>query len=167
MNFIEFIFQDFSVNSKNTKGKIVAFFFRIANYSSRKQWLKFILYPYLIFYKFFFEWILGFELPYITKIGKGLKIYHIQAIVINKNSVIGENFILRQSTTIGNKSQNGKSPIIGNNVDVGANVCIIGNIIIGDNVNIGAGSIVVNDVPSNCTIVGNPAKIIKKNNVNE
>ncbi|HAB26474.1 MAG TPA: serine acetyltransferase, partial [Xanthomarina gelatinilytica] len=52
-------------------------------------------------------------------------------------------------------------PIIGNDVTVGANVVIIGNITIGDHVVIGAGSVVVKDVPSNCVIAGNPARVIK------
>ncbi|HWK03603.1 MAG TPA: hypothetical protein VNS58_08220 [Puia sp.] len=102
------------------------------------------------------------EIPYSTSIGKGLKIYHLQAIVINGSTVIGENFILRQSTTIGNKEKGGNSPVIGNNVDVGANVCIIGDLTIGDRVNIGAGSVVVKNVPAGCTVVGNPARIIKQ-----
>lgn len=62
--------------------------------------------------------------------------------------------------TIG-KGFKGGRPKIGNNVLVGANVTIIGDITIGDNVIIGAGSVVVKNVPSNCVIVGNPAKILK------
>jgi putative colanic acid biosynthesis acetyltransferase WcaB len=46
-------------------------------------------------------------------------------------------------------------------VDIGSNVCIIGEIIIGNNVKIGAGSVVVNNIPDNCIVVGNPAKIIR------
>ena len=54
------------------------------------------------------------------------------------------------------------APVIGNNVLIGAGAKIIGNIYIGDNVNIGANAVVISDVPDNCTVVGNPGKIIKK-----
>ncbi|MFI2744577.1 serine acetyltransferase [Zhouia sp. PK063] len=157
-----FLLQDYKQNEGNTKGKIVAFCFRLANISTKNNFYKIILIPYRIFYKLFFEWIIGFEIPYNVFIGKGLRIYHLQSIVINKNTIIGENITIRQNCTIGNSHANGKCPVIGNNVEIGANVCIIGNIHIGDNVKIGAGSVVVKDVPSNCIIVGNPSKIIKK-----
>lgn len=51
---------------------------------------------------------------------------------------------------------------IGNNVSLGANVTIVGHVHIGDNVVVGAGAVVVKDVPSNCVVAGNPAKIIKQ-----
>lgn len=97
-----------------------------------------------------------------TSIEGGLMCYHPYATVINAKS-IGKNFQFRNSLTIGNKGNNNSLlPTIGNDVTVGANVVIIGNITIGDNVVIGAGAVVVKDVPSNCVIAGNPAKIIKQ-----
>lgn len=96
-----------------------------------------------------------------TKIAGGLMCYHPFASVINAKS-IGTNFQFRNGLTIGNKSNdNSLIPTIGHNVTVGANVVIIGEITIGDNVVVGAGSVVVKDVPSNCVVAGNPAKIIK------
>lgn len=96
-----------------------------------------------------------------TKIAGGMMCYHPFATVINAKS-IGANFQFRNGLTIGNKNNdNNLIPTIGNNVTVGANVVIIGDISIGDQVIIGAGAVVVKDVPSNCVIAGNPAKVIK------
>ena len=61
--------------------------------------------------------------------------------------------------TLGKKD--GKRPIIGDNVTINCHACSIGGVNIGNNVIIGAGSVVVKDVPDNCVVAGNPAKIIK------
>jgi putative colanic acid biosynthesis acetyltransferase WcaB len=158
-----YLLQDWT-KGNSLKGKVITFLFRLASLGNINFFLKISLLPYLIFYKFFVEWILGIELPYNAKIGKGLKIFHGQALVISSNVTIGVNCILRQSTTIGNANldPNGLCPIIGNNVQIGSNCCIIGNITIGDNVTIGAGSVIVKNIPSNCVIVGNPGRIIKR-----
>jgi len=97
-----------------------------------------------------------------TKVAGGLNCYHPFSTVINAKR-IGENFQFRNGLTIGNKNNdNSQVPTIGSNVTVGANVIIIGKIDIGNNVVIGAGAVVVKDVPSNCVVAGNPARIIKK-----
>jgi len=54
-------------------------------------------------------------------------------------------------------------PTVGNNVSVGAGAKIFGSITIGDNVIIGANAVVIKDVPANCTVVGVPARIIRRN----
>jgi len=168
MAFWGFIRQDWASNRNNTKGRFITLFFRIANYAKGKRFTKWLFIPYLAFYKFFVEWVLGIEIPYNTAIGKGFRIYHGQALVINKNTVIGENCLVRHSTTIGNKGESDKCcPVIGNNVNIGAHVCILGNITIGENVTIGAGSMVTKDIPANCIVVGNPARIIKTLEFNE
>lgn len=93
------------------------------------------------------------------KMGGGFLLSHPYATILNAES-IGENFSCRHCTTLGAKP-NGR-PVIGNNVSLGANVTIIGDVHIGDNVVVGAGAVVVKDVPSNCVVAGNPAKIIKR-----
>jgi serine acetyltransferase len=101
-----------------------------------------------------------------VRAGKGLILYHGQALVINQNVIIGDNCTLRNSVTIGHKKladgSLSKCPQIGNNVDIGANACIIGDITIGDNVIIGAGAVVVKDVPAYSIVAGNPARILNQ-----
>lgn len=99
-----------------------------------------------------------FLLSYTSRIGKGFCFFHPYSTIINAES-IGENFSCLHCTTVGAKGK--MRPIIGNNVTLGCNVCVIGGIHIGNNVIIGAGSVVVKDVPDNCIVAGNPARIIK------
>ena len=91
-------------------------------------------------------------------LGGGAIFYHPYATILNAES-IGDNFSCIHCTTLG-YGKNGL-PVIGDNVSLGASVIIIGNVRIGNNVTVGAGSVVVKDVPDNCIVAGNPAKIIR------
>jgi len=160
MNFFSYVFQDWNRNKRNRKGQFVTALFRLAACINNNIFSRVIFFPYLIFYRFFVEWVLGIELPWRTKVGPGLVIWHGQSTILNRDVVIGENCTIRHSTTIGEAKYNGGSPVIGNNVDIGANVCIVGEISIGDNVIISIGSVVIKSVPSNSLVGGNPAKYI-------
>lgn len=106
---------------------------------------------------------IGIDFHWSIKTGNNFRISHFVGIVVNENTVFGDNCWIRQNTTIGNNLKTGKAPRIGNNVNIGANSVIIGDIVIGNNVTIGAGSVVVKDVPNNAVVVGNPARVIKYN----
>ncbi len=97
-----------------------------------------------------------------TSIGAGFYISQSCGIVINETAVIGNNCNISQFTTIG--AHHGKAAVIGDNVYIGPSVSIVENVIIGDNVTIGAGSVVVKDVPQNCTVAGVPSRVISNKN---
>jgi putative colanic acid biosynthesis acetyltransferase WcaB len=166
MKLFSTIKSDFKANGSNTKGKLIVLSFRLAGVIHRNKKNPFIFIPgilIIIFHKVMVQWVLGVDLPEKVKAGKGLCIYHGQGLIVNEEAVFGEYVTLRQNTTIGNKFDGGKSPKFGNNVNIGANSVIIGDITIGDNVTIGAASVVTKDLPSNVTVIGNPAKILKQN----
>ncbi len=166
MGFFVYLFQDSKANKGNIKGQLILFCFRLVQVINRYMLLKIIFFLYLVWYRITIEWFLGVELPRKLTAGKGLIVYHGQALVVNQGVVLGDNCVLRNSVTIGHKKLAGGSfsgcPRIGNNVDIGANVCIIGDVTVGNNVIIGAGSVVTKSIPDDCTVVGNPARILDK-----
>ena len=115
----------------------------------------------------FIEWIRPGSSTFIisktTIIDSGFNLVHPYSTIINAEH-IGKNFNFRHCTTLGNKLNDNRRPFIGDNVTLGASVTIIGDIKIGNNVIIGAGSVVTKNVEENTIAVGNPARIIKKNN---
>lgn len=111
------------------------------------------------------RWILPCQNTFFCNVGSlggGVRCSHPFSTILNARK-IGSHFSFRNNLTVGNKTDgSGDIPTIGNNVFVGANVVIIGNITIGDNVIIGAGAVVTKNVPSNCIVVGNPARVLTK-----
>lgn len=82
--------------------------------------------------------------------------------VIHPNAIIEDNVRILQGVTLGVRNLGGRLevPHIGKNCLIGAGAILLGGITIGENTKIGAGAVVVKDVPANCTVVGNPARII-------
>jgi len=97
-------------------------------------------------------------------IGEHFFIDHATGVVIGETSEIGDNVSVYQGVTLGGVSTEKKKrhPTIRNNVVIGAGATILGPITIGDNVRVGAGSVVVKSVPPNSTVVGIPAKIVRR-----
>ena len=109
------------------------------------------------------------QIPYKTEIGEGFYIGHLGSVVINPMAVIGKNVNIAQGVTIGQENRGARkgAPRIGNEVWIGANAVIVGNITIGDDVLIAPLSFVNFDVPSHSIVIGNPAKIIHRENATE
>lgn len=99
-----------------------------------------------------------------AKLGRRLFIDHGCGIVIGETAEIGDDVTLYQGVTLGGtgKESGKRHPTLGNNVVVGAGAKVLGSFTVGDNVKIGAGSVVLKPVPANCTVVGIPGKVVKK-----
>ena len=108
----------------------------------------------------------GYQIPAGTKIGAGFYIGHRGAVVINERTIIGENCNIANGVTIGqaNRGKLKGTPTIGNNVWIGTGAVIVGNINIGANVLIAPNAFVNVDVPPNSLVLGNPCKIVSKDN---
>lgn len=110
----------------------------------------------------------GIDIHPGATIGQGLFIDHGSGTVIGETAVIGDNVTLYQGVTLGGtgKDIGKRHPTLGSGVTVGAGAKVLGPITIGDQVKIGAGSIVLKDVPSHCTVVGNPGRVVRSQNPN-
>lgn len=110
------------------------------------------------------RWFTGIEIHPGAVIGPGFFIDHGMGVVIGETSIIGCDVTIYQGVTLGGTGQErGKRhPTIGDNVVVGVGAKVLGNIRIGNNVKIGGGSVVVHSVPDNCTVVGVPAEIVRR-----
>ena len=111
----------------------------------------------------------GIEIHPAAKIGKRLFIDHGMGVVIGETSVIGDDCTLYQGVTLGGtgKEKCKRHPTLGNNVTVGAGAKILGGITVGNNCKIGADSVVLKDVPDDCTVVGVGRVITRHANVND
>lgn len=105
----------------------------------------------------------GIEIHPGAKIGRRTYIDHGMATVIGETAEIGEDCLIYHSVTLGAISgkREKRHPTIGNKVMIGAGAVVLGAINIGDNVKIGANAVVLEDVESDSTAVGVPARIIK------
>lgn len=108
----------------------------------------------------------GIEIHPGATIGKGLFIDHGSGVIIGETAVIGDNVTLYQGVTLGGtgKETGKRHPTLCDNVMVSAGAKILGSFTIGENSKIGAGSVVLEEVPPNCTVVGVPGRIVKYGN---
>lgn len=144
----------------NVKGLFFYLNYLLFNRLYEGGWIiRTLSYPFRLLYRLIINWVMCIDILESTKIGKNLLLWHGFGVAIHPSTVIGDNCIIHQNVTIGNAHTGGGAPSIGNNVVIGAGAIIIGPISIGNNVVIGAGTVVTKSVPSNCTVIGNPAKI--------
>jgi len=106
----------------------------------------------------------GIEIHPGAQIGRRCFIDHGMAVVIGETTEIGDDVTLYQGVTLGGtgKDSGKRHPTIGNRVIVSSGAKVLGPFTVGDDVKIGSGSIVLNEIPPGCTVVGIPGKIVKR-----
>jgi serine O-acetyltransferase len=122
--------------------------------------------PFSLLYNMMFRKIrntYGIELPYTVQLGRRVVFEHQSGIVIHGHCIIGDDCIVRQGVTLGNRhlGQPFNAPQLGRRVNIGAGAKVFGAVAIGDDVNIGANAVVLCDVPNGATAVGIPARVLQ------
>ena len=109
----------------------------------------------------FGRFLTGIEIHQGATIGRGFFIDHGMGVVIGETTEIGENVTLFQGVTLGGtgKEKGKRHPTIEDNVVIAAGASVLGAITVGENARVGAGAVVIQDVPANCTVVGVPGRV--------
>ncbi len=100
-----------------------------------------------------------------AKIGRRFFIDHGTGVVIGETAEIGDDVTIYQGVTLGGtgKDVGKRHPTVGSGVMIGAGSKVLGPFKIGDNSSIAAGSVVLHEIPENCTAVGAPARVVRRN----
>lgn len=109
------------------------------------------------------------QIPARTKIGAGFYLGHTGTVIINPEAELGCNMNVAAGVTIGMENRGARkgAPKFDGKCWIGANAVVVGNVHIGEDVLIAPLSFVNFDVPAHSVVVGNPAKIIHKENATE
>ena len=108
--------------------------------------------------------VYGIELPYTVRLGRRVIFEHQSGIVIHGLAEIGDDCVIRQGCTLGNRRRSSphEAPRLGKRVSVGAGAQILGSVTVGDDAEIGANAVVLTDVPAGSLAVGVPARIVRR-----
>ena len=108
------------------------------------------------------RFLTGIEIHPAARLGRRVFIDHGMGTVIGETAIVGDDCLLYHGVTLGGtgKEKGKRHPTLEQGVVVGAGAAVLGNITLGRNAKVGAGSVVVHDVPADCTAVGVPARVV-------
>jgi serine O-acetyltransferase len=138
--------------------------YRIAHFARER--LRIPLVPSLL--SAFARFVTGVEIHPGARIGRAFFIDHGSGVVIGETAEIGDGCVIFHNVTLGGtgKHRGKRHPTVGDNVLIGTGATLLGPITIGANARVGANSFIhMHDVPPNCTAVGTPARLIKRDGV--
>jgi serine O-acetyltransferase len=95
-----------------------------------------------------------------AEFGPGFVLIHATGVVINGRVRGGTNIYIEHQVTIG--AERRQSPVLGNHVFLGAGAKVLGSITLGDGCRVGANAVVLHDVPPHATVVGIPARVVRR-----
>lgn len=177
MNLFQLIHSDYKKHKKYgghffgivflTQGFWAVFQYRIAHFIYSKvssQPFRLLSQIVMVFWQKIIEITTGISISASSRIGHSFYIGHFGGIIINANSIIGNNCNISQGVTIGvsGRGERRGTPVIGDEVYIGANAVVSGNIIIGNDVLIGASSLVNKSVTERAVVLGVPAVVISQ-----
>lgn len=111
------------------------------------------------------RWFTGIEIHPGAQIGNGVFIDHGMAVVIGETTIIGDDVTIYQGVTLGGtgKDIGKRHPTIEDRVIVSSGAKVLGPFTVGHDSKVGAGSVVLEEIPPYCTVVGIPGHIVRKN----
>ena len=137
---------------------------RFGNWRMGVRW-KILRAPLTVLYRLLFKWVewtCGITLPYTTRLGRRVRLWHHSGMILHARS-IGDDTHIRHNTTFGvvRRDHNWEIPVIGERVDIGCGACVLGNVRVANDSVIGANAVVLQDIPPYSVAVGAPARVVK------
>jgi serine O-acetyltransferase len=107
--------------------------------------------------------VTGVEIHPAARIGADLFIDHGSGVVIGETAEIGDRVTLYQGATLGGTgfARGKRHPTVGDDVTIGSGAKLLGPVTVGRGAKIGANTVVIQDVPPDSTVVGNPGHTVR------
>jgi len=104
--------------------------------------------------------VTGAQISPRASIGAGLRVYHPHGVTIGAGAILGRDCTLTHGNMIGTFGASDDRPVIGDRLDAATGAKILGRITVGDKVTVGPNAVLIHSVPSDVTVLGNPARIV-------
>ena len=107
--------------------------------------------------------VTGIEIHPAAEVGEDFFIDHGSGVVIGETAEIGDRVTLYQGVTLGGTgfARGKRHPTVGDDVTVGSGAKLLGPVTVGHGAKVGANTVVIEDVPPNATVVGNPGHPVR------
>jgi len=107
--------------------------------------------------------VTGIEIHPAASIGEDFFIDHGAGVVIGETAEIGDRVTLYQGVTLGGTgfARGKRHPTVQDDVTIGSGAKLLGPVTVGHGAKVGANTVVIESVPPNSTVVGNPGHTVR------